>query len=146
MVEDKIKHPLHINFANQIWLEGYDLTYQPPLKPGDTFRLALYWRAQRPLAKSYKVFNQSFYGNGTMVAQKDGYPLCDRFLTSDWYPGELITDIYDIPVATDAPNGVYPLYTGLYFEETQERLSVLDAANNPADNQAHVTDLPINAK
>jgi hypothetical protein len=146
VIEDKIVHPLRINFDQQIWLEGYDITAREPLKPGDTFRLTLYWRAQHPLDKSYKVFNQAFYGNGTMVAQKDGYPVCDRQLTSTWYPGELITDVYDIGVAVDAPAGRYPLYTGLYFEETQARLPVLDAAGNPVDQQAHVTDISIGVK
>ncbi|CAN5547453.1 hypothetical protein BH10CHL1_BH10CHL1_46320 [soil metagenome] len=146
VIEDKIGHPLHINFDQKIWLEGYDLAAPTPLKPGDTFRLTLYWRAQRPLDQSYKVFNQSFYGNGTMVAQKDSYPVCDRQLTSTWYPGELITDVYDIPVAADAPAGVYPLYTGLYLEQTQVRLPVLDAAGKPVDQQAHVLDLSIGAK
>ncbi|MCX6044467.1 MAG: glycosyltransferase family 39 protein, partial [Chloroflexi bacterium] len=146
VIEDKIGHPLHINFDQKIWLEGYDLATPEPLKPGDTFRLTLYWRAQRPLDQSYKVFNQSFYGNGTMVAQKDSYPVCDRQLTSTWYPGELITDIYDIPVAVDAPAGLYPLYTGLYLEETQARLPVLDARGKPVDQQAHVLDLSIGAK
>ncbi|MFN8494414.1 MAG: glycosyltransferase family 39 protein [Caldilineaceae bacterium] len=146
VIEDKIAHPLHINFANQIWLEGYDLSYQAPLKASAPFRLTLYWRAQRPLAQSYKVFNQAFYGNGVMVAQKDGYPVCDRYLTSDWYPGELITDIYDMQVAEDAPVGSYPLYTGMYLEQTQSRLSVLDAAGKAVDNQARVADLQIEAK
>ncbi len=146
VIEDKIGHPLHINFDQKIWLEGYDISAPAPLKPGDTFRLTLYWRAQRPLDQSYKVFNQAFYGNGSMVAQKDSYPVCDRQLTSTWYPGELITDVYDIPVAADAPTGVYPLYTGLYLEETQARLPVLDAARKPVDQQAHVLDLSIGTK
>jgi len=146
VIEDKIAHPLHLNFANQIWLEGYDLTYQAPLKAGSPFRLTLYWRAQQPIAQSYKVFNQAFYGNGVMVAQKDGYPVCDRYLTSDWYPGELITDVYTMQVAEDAPAGAYPLYTGMYLEKTQARLPVLDAAGKSVDNQVHVADLQIEAK
>lgn len=143
VIEDKIGHPLHINFDHKLWLEGYDITAPTPLKPGDTFRLTLYWRAQQVMDKDYKVFNQSFYGNGTMVAQKDGYSVCDREPTTTWSPGKLITDIYDIPVADDAPEGVYPLYTGLYFEQTQERLPVVDEAGTTVDNQAHVTDLQI---
>ncbi len=146
VIENKIGHPLHINFDNRVWLEGYDLTYQAPLKPGDTFRLTLYWRAQQRFAQDYKVFNQSYYGNGTMVAQKDGYSVCDREPTTTWSPGKLITDVYDIPVADDAPAGVYPLYTGLYLEQTQARLPVLDAAGQAQGNQAHVTDLPVEVK
>ena len=78
-----------------------------------------------------------------MVAQKDAYPVCDRLPTSIWYPGELITDIHDITVNADATDGVYPLYTGLYLEETGDRLPVLDAAGNPVDQQVHVADIRI---
>jgi hypothetical protein len=143
VVEPRIEHPLHVNFGNQIWLEGYQIEYNEPLNPGDTFRLTLYWRAQQAGLAPYKVFNQSYYGNGVMVAQKDGYSVCDRRPTSLWLPGELVVDVYDIPVAADAPAGVYPLYTGLYREENFERLPVLDATGNPVDNQVQVADLNI---
>jgi hypothetical protein len=113
------------------------------LRPGDTFRLTLFWRGQRPIPKDYKVFNQAFYGDGVMVAQKDSYSVCDREPTTTWTPGKLITDIYDMTVAPDAPAGMYPLYSGLYEEETFERLPVLDSVGNPVDNQVHVTDLVI---
>jgi len=142
-IESAIGHPLHINFADQIWLEGYDLTYNAPLQPGESLRLKLYWRAQQTMPQSYKVFNQAYAADGPMVAQKDAYPVCDRLPTSLWYPGELITDIHDITVNADAADGVYPLYTGLYLEETGDRLPVLDAAGNPVDQQVHVADIRI---
>lgn len=145
VIEDKIGHPLHVNFDNKLWLEGYDIAAPTPLKPSDTFRLTLYWRAQQVMDKDYKVFNQSYYGNGTMVAQKDGYSVCNREPTTTWSPGKLLTDVYDIPVAGDAPDGIYPLYTGMYLEQTQERLPVLDEAGKTVDNQAHVADLKIKA-
>ncbi|HID64073.1 MAG TPA: hypothetical protein EYP49_15245, partial [Anaerolineae bacterium] len=126
-IQDEVANPLHVNFGNKIWLEGYDLEYEAPLKPGDTFLLTLYWRAQQTMSESYKVFNQSYYGEGHMVAQQDGYPLCGRYPTPGWRPGELITDQYRIRVR-DVPGGVYPLYTGLYLEENFERLPVLDEA------------------
>lgn len=143
IVEDEIAYPLHINFDNQLWLEGYNLEYTEPLLPGDTFRLTLFWRAQRPIPLDYKVFNQSYYDNGVMVAQKDSFSVCDREPTTTWTPGKLITDIYDIAVAPDAPPGVYPLYTGLYLEENFARVNVLDTEGNLVNNQFHVTDLRV---
>ncbi|MCB0083459.1 MAG: hypothetical protein KDE47_21105, partial [Caldilineaceae bacterium] len=52
VVNPPISHPLHVNLENQIWLEGYDIAYPQPLKPGDTITLTLYWRAQRPIDTS----------------------------------------------------------------------------------------------
>lgn len=143
VVNPPIDQPLHINLEDQIWLEGYAIDYPQPLQPNDIITLTLYWRAQRPLDISYTVFNQSFYGNGTMVAQKDGLPICGRRETWQWDPGELITDIHEIPVKADAPDGLYPLYTGMYLHETGDRLRVLDAEGNPVDNWVHLTDIRI---
>jgi hypothetical protein len=143
MVEEAIPNPVHINFGNDIWLEGYTIAGNEALKPGDTFRLTLYWRAQRNGLPPYKVFNQAFYGDGVMVAQKDAIPVCDREPTTLWYPGDLVVDIHDIPVAADAPPGVYPLYTGLYTETDFARAPVLDAAGNPVSDHVHLADLHI---
>ena len=110
---------------------------------GDTIRLTLYWRAREPIWDSWKVFNQVYFGDSPMIAQRDGYPVCDTRETWRWDPGELITDVYDIPVNPDAPDGLYPLYTGLYLEETNERLPVLDETGAQIDTQVHVTDIRV---
>lgn len=143
IIEEAIPNPIRINFGNDIWLEGYTIEGNDALKPGDTFRLTLYWRAQRNGLPSYKVFNQAFYGDGIMVAQKDAIPACDREPTTLWYPGDLVVDVHDIPVAADAPPGLYPLYTGLYIEENLARAPVLDDAGNPVSDHVHLADLHI---
>ena len=132
-----------MNFGDTITLEGYAIEYEKPLRPGDNIHLTLYWRGQKPIDRSFKVFNQAFYGDGQVVAQRDGYPVCEGRETWRWDPGELITDVYDIPVAADAEDGLYPLYTGFYLEDTGERLPVLDPAGNEIDTQVHVTDVRI---
>lgn len=143
VVNPPIGHPLHLNLADQIWLEGYDIDYPQPLQPGDIITLTLYWRAQRPIDKSYTVFNQSFYDNGTMVAQLDSLPVCGRRETWQWDPGELITDIHEIPVKADAPDGLYPLYTGMYDFKTGDRLRILDENGERVDDWVHLTDIRI---
>lgn len=143
VIEPEPANPLHVNFGNRIWLEGYELVQSDDLQPGDTLHLRLFWRAQQPLETSYKVFNQAYYGDGVMVAQKDGYPVCDRQPTTEWYPGEIIVDEQPIPVLDDAPAGIYPLVVGLYADDTMERLPVLDAAGNPVDDKVHIADIRI---
>lgn len=139
----EIANPLHVNLSNEIWLEGYELEYDQPLMPGDTFRLTLYWRAQQPIMATYKVFNQVYFGDSGMQAQLDGYPVCEGRDTWRWDPGELITDTYYIQVRDEATPGLYPLYSGMYVEETGERLLILDEAGNQIDTQIHVTDIRI---
>ena len=142
-IDAEIPYPLRANFDNRILLEGYDIEYEKPLQPNDAFRLTLFWRAQEPIWDSYKVFNQSFFGDGVMIAQRDGFPVCDTRETWRWDPGELITDVYDIPVNADAPDGLYPLYTGLYLEESFDRLHIFDADGNDIGSQVHLTDIRI---
>lgn len=142
-IDPAIANPLDVNFGDTIRLEGYAIDYPKPLRPGDTIRLTLYWRGQKPIDKSYKVFNQVIFGDGPMIAQRDGYPVCDGRETWRWDPGELITDVYNIPVNADAPDGLYPLNTGLYLEETGERLPVLDANGVEIASQAHITDIRV---
>jgi hypothetical protein len=143
VLEPKVPHPLHINLDNQLWLEGYDLRYHPPLKPGDSFHLVLYWRTQQPISHNYKVFNQLYTGDSGMQAQLLSYPLCGGSDTSTWTAGELLTDSYHIQIKADAKPGVYGLYSGMYREETGERLMVRDEAGNVVESQVHLTDIRI---
>ena len=83
------------------------------------------------------------YGDGPMIAQRDGFPVCDGRETWRWDPGELITDVYELPVAADAPDGLYPLNTGMYIEETGERLPILDANGVEIGTQYHIADIRV---
>ena len=77
------------------------------------------------------------------MAQLDGFPVCETRETWRWDPGELITDVYDIAVKDDAPDGLYPFFTGLYLPETWERLQVLDEVGNFVDERVHLTDIRV---
>ncbi len=142
-VDPPVAFPMDVNLGDLITLEGYDIAYEKPLRPGDNIYLTLFWRAQQPIDKSYKVFNQSFFGDGQIVAQRDGYPVCEGRDTWRWDPGELVADPYIIPVMEDAPDGLYPLYTGMYLEETFERLPILDENGVEIGTQVHLTDIRI---
>ncbi len=94
---------------------------------------------------SYKVFVQSFYGDGVMVAQQDSLPVCNRHLTPVWRPGELVVDSHDLVIADDAPPGRYPLIVGMYDPETQQRLPLLDEAGNPQETAIWLRDIDVEA-
>jgi 4-amino-4-deoxy-L-arabinose transferase-like glycosyltransferase len=143
VIEEPMAQPVQANFDNQILLEGYTLTPKEPLQPGDTFRLTVYWRALRPVVESYKVFVQSYYGEGVMVAQHDALPVCDRYPTNRWYGGERVADVHDVPVAADAPPGEYALVVGLYLEENFARLPVLDASGQPVADHMQIGTIQI---
>ena len=41
------------------------------------------------------------------------------------------------------PEGLYPLYTGMYIQETLDRLNVLDASGQSVGDQVHLTDIEL---
>ena len=143
VVEPPIAYPLDVNFGGLIRLEGFAIDAPTPLQPGTQVRLTLYWRPLQEIDASYKVFNQSFYGDGVMVAQQDGYPVCGGRGTWLWEPGVQVADVHVLTIATDAPDGLYPLYTGLYIEETLDRLNVVDADGQPVGDRAHLIDIRV---
>lgn len=144
-IEPPIPNPVRINFGDRIWLEGYDVSYPQPLRPGATVRLTLFWRAQQADLPDYKVFNHVLAEDGTLLTQSDSHPVCDRQRTSTWYPGELVVDVHEIELAADTPIGDYPLYTGLYLEDNLVRLPVLNGQGEAVDQQVHVANLLIEA-
>jgi 4-amino-4-deoxy-L-arabinose transferase-like glycosyltransferase len=142
-IEPPISNPVRINFGDQIWLEGYAVAYPQPLRPGATVRLTLFWRAQRANLPDYKVFNHVRAGDGALLTQRDGHPVCERQRTSTWYPGELVVDRYDMALPADTPLGAYTIYTGLYREADLRRLPVLDAQGAALEEQVQLADLLI---
>jgi hypothetical protein len=143
VVEPAPSVPLHADMGGMIWLEGYDLDLPAEVRPGDTIRLTLYWRAQQRNPDPLKVTNQAYYGDGTMVVHKDAVPVCDRRPTERWRPGEEIVDVHDLTVIEGTPPGVYPLYTALYHPDTGARVPVLDAAGNAIDDKVQVGTLNV---
>lgn len=143
VINPVIAHPRHDNLADLFWLEGYTIEHPQPLQPGDVITLSLFWRGQQATDETHKVFIQSFYGNGTMVAQRDDYPVCGTRDTWQWDPGELITDVHQVQVEPDAPDGLYPLYVGMYLEQTGSRLDVLGETGTVTGDWVHLTDIRI---
>lgn len=143
VVEPRIANRVRVNLADQVLLVGYQLDAPASVTPGAAVRLTLYWKAQRRLQHSYKVFVQAYFGDGQMVAQQDSLPVCDREPTNSWTPGEIVEDVRDLQIADDAPDGVYPLVVGMYLEETGARLSVLDDGGASVSDHVQLGELHV---
>ena len=64
--------------------------------------------------------------NGTLVAQKDNWPVNGLWPPTCWQAGEIIVDPYAIPLPADLPAGTYSLLVGLYDADTNIRLLTAD--------------------
>ncbi len=129
-------HPLDVRFGPALRLTGYDLPVTAT-RPGGTIPLTLYWKTTEPVEGSYKVFvhllgtvynadQQNF-----LWGQQDVEPLRGEPPLRAWLPGQVMADLYQLPVQPDAPPGPYRIEIGLYDPLSGERLPAYDEAGNP---------------
>lgn len=133
---DPAATPLDLRLGQSIRLLGYELA-QDTVQPGGVVDLTLYWQAEQPVTARYKVFTHLLgevwnASNGNFIwGQADSEPLNGEAPTTTWTPGAVIADRYAIPVAMDAPPGLYRLEAGLYGLVDGQRLAVYDAGGQP---------------
>ncbi|MFQ6058619.1 MAG: hypothetical protein ACE5MB_07080, partial [Anaerolineae bacterium] len=114
---------LKANLGDQVTLLGYDLE-ETRVAPGGRLHLTLYWQAQADMDISYTVFTHLLDAQQRIWGQVDNVPVQGTYPTIGWLPGEVVADEYAIPVAPDAPPGVYAIEVGMYDAATGARLPV----------------------
>jgi len=132
------KYPLTANLGDQVQLLGFDLDDEQAAA-GEVLRLTLYWRALTWMPNSYRVF--CHLETDRIWGQSDGVPGCWLNPTTEWRPGRIVTDRYDIPIDPQTPPGQYPLLIGMYEPETWRRLEVLDETGAPQSNSVLLTQI-----
>ena len=114
--------PLNVTFGNdEIRLTGFStVTDESP----NAIRLdvRLEWEALRRPAGDYTAFVHLQAADGSLIGQHDSPPQAGYAPTSDWSPGQAITDQHGIWISPVPPPGRYMLYVGLYNSLTGERL------------------------
>jgi len=110
-----IQTPQTANFANQLQFLGYTLP-KAQVKAGDSFPLTLYWQAMphKSPEADFLQFNNLLDETGKLWGGYDREPL-EYYSTLLWAPSEVVVDGYTIPVALDAPPGLYYLDVGYYL-------------------------------
>ena len=129
-----IPNPVYFNLDNRIALVGYDMD-RTALRPGETLRLTLFWKALCLLDKNYTVFTHVLGPGDSIWAQKDAWPQDGAAPTSTWQVGQVIRDPYDLTVKPETPGGVYEVEVGMYLGETLERLGVLGSGGHLQDSR-----------
>jgi len=124
-----IQNPQTANLDHKVRFLGYTIDNWA-VKAGDALHLTLYWQTQQQMERIYKVFTHLLDGEGNMWGQKDEIAWGWFHPTTEWLPGEVIVQEFEIPVSADAPPGEYTIEVGMYDMETNERLPVFDEAGN----------------
>jgi len=99
--------------------------------PGETVPITLRWRALRSIGADYTAFVHLVGPDGRLHGQIDAWPVQGSYPTSQWAPGEEITDPYQVQLAPDAPPGRYRVEVGWYLLATMQRLQTVDAGGRP---------------
>jgi len=124
-----MEHPLDFQLGKVVRLLGYDLEPRE-VESGGSVHLTLYWQALSTMETSYAVFIHLLDEEGDLRGQRDSVPGEGSLPTTGWMSGEVITDGYDISIASDAPPGRYGLLVGMYEPVGGKRLPAYDGAGN----------------
>ncbi len=100
-------------------------------------RLSLWWRAPDGLSQRLKVSARLVNDDGQTVAAVDAEPVANTYPTTAWRPGEVITDVYDIPLPAGLPPGDYTPTVVVYDPATtlelgRAELAPVPLSGNPA--------------
>ncbi len=103
-------------------LIGYDLR-RLPATGAPTAELALYWQPQQPLTQTFKASLRVVDDAGATLTTSSGealvqdlFPLRMVARTPSWLPGEVVRDVYHVPLPAHQPNA--RLLVILYDAET----------------------------
>ncbi len=131
-VPEDIQLPLQLTLTGRsgekIILHGADLE-SSQLSPGESLQLTLYWQGLDEPADLYTAFVHLVGPDGALdvnVAQGDQWP--GGLPSTTWASGQVIVDVYTIPLPADIPAGDYLIAVGLYKAADGARLEMRDAA------------------
>ena len=84
------------------------------------------WRARQTPRADYTLYLHLLDAQGKYVTGIDQRLTLDRYPSSLWPPGEVVTDVHpaEMPSLLHIPRGVYRLVAGLYDQRTMERLPI----------------------
>ena len=99
-----------------------------------------------PIRERYTAFVQLINPDDARKAgQRDGEPVCGKYLTVDWRPGEIIADRYHIPIDPNAPFETYGVLVGMYPTEpldgTSENLTFYNSEGQPMGGSLSIDEI-----
>ncbi len=117
-----VSAPVQVNFADKMLLLGYDLPVRRA-NPGEAIPLTLYWQALAKMDKNYVIFDHLLDSQQRNWGGYDRWPQ-ETAKTTLWQPGEIVVDTFNIPVAANAPAGIYSIDIGLYAQDDSQGTSL----------------------
>ncbi len=95
---------LEVWVDDRVQILGYDLP-RTTVRAGEPVALTLYQRIEKPLMGIWMPFAR-------LGPVEDRWTTDSRLLTTEWEPGEIVVERYELLVPFDLPPGDYPLWLG----------------------------------
>jgi hypothetical protein len=86
----------------------------PEARPGDILGVRLVWEALEPVSEEYQVFVRLVDPRGKPVSMQIGPPQNGLMPTTEWQPGQPVTDVHAFAIDADALPGDYHFVVGLH--------------------------------
>jgi serine/threonine protein kinase len=125
LVSSGSRLPVGARLGSDILLVACDLP-RTTLRPGETLRIVLHWRALAPVAADYTVFVHLAGADGQIFVQQDSRPVGGAQPTNRWQVGAPIADSYELRIPPETPPGDYWIRSGMYSGDTGQRLPITD--------------------
>jgi hypothetical protein len=117
-----ISNLLERDVTSQLGLLGYDLEHEAILAGHDlSFRLT--WRALGAVEQSYRLELGLRGEDGIVHSSSDASLVATNYPSSQWRPGEVLQEWYDLPVVDPVPTGEMTLTVNLLDESGQPVLA-----------------------
>ena len=116
-----------IDFDNGMTLLGY-AAERDHLIPGDFYRLALFWRATKPLDNDYSVAIRLLSQDDEVALDHSTEPSAGRYPTTLWEEGEIVRDNHSIWIRKDFTPSNYVLQLAL-LDSQEKKVPVTAAAD-----------------
>lgn len=91
-----------------------DATFEPLPTHARTVRIILRWSAPGPIGEELKISARLLDAAGAVVVAQDAVPVHFTYPTTQWVPGEMVDDSYDLTLPSSAPDGPYTALIILY--------------------------------
>jgi hypothetical protein len=127
-----IEQQVTVHFDNGMTLLGSSAE-RDTLAPGDFYRLALFWRAEKELRDSYSVAIRLINGNGEEALSQTNEPSAGRYPTPGWEEGEIVRDNHALWIPRNFPAGDYTVQLAL-LDSMENMVSAPPAADTAVEN------------
>jgi hypothetical protein len=123
--QEGMRQRVRYSLGQDLALLGYEV-HAPPTGSSQPVRVRLWWGTLSDVDRDYTAFVHLVDQDGRIVSQEDKLLERGDLPSSDWPPGSLVMQEYQLRPGPNTEPGDYLIKIGVYYWATGERLPVWD--------------------